>query len=216
MSLQAELDAFMADVRTKVPAEVLAPIEQFYQQDLHRPEHFPRALKIGQKANDFTLFDATGKSVSLTTLRQNGPVIISFYRGAWCPFCNIELRALQKELPVFKELGVNLIAISPEQPDHAMPLIEREKLTFPVLSDPGNKVAKQFGIVFALEGEVRRISHDVFGVDLPKLNGDQSWEIPVPATYLIDADGIVRFAFFDPEFRHRVEPEQLLNAIRKL
>lgn len=216
MSLQVELDAFMADVRTKVPAEVLAPIEQFYQQDLHRPQHFPHALKIGQKVSDFTLHDATGKPVSLATLRKNGPVIISFYRGAWCPFCNMELRALQKELPAFKELGVSLIAISPEQPDYAMPLIEREKLTFPVLSDPGNKVAKQFGIVFALEGEIRRISHDVFGVDLPKLNGDQSWEIPVPATYLIDADGIVRFAFFDPEFRHRVEPEQLLSVIAKL
>lgn len=216
MTLQAELDAFMADVRTKVPAEVLAPIEQFYQQDLHRPEHFPHALKIGQKVSDFTLLDATGKSVSLGSLRQHGPVIISFYRGAWCPFCNIELRALQQALPAFKELGASLIAISPEQPDYAMPMIEREKLAFPVLSDPGNQVAKTFGIVFALEGEIRRISHDVFGVDLPKLNGDQSWEIPVPATYLIDQDGIVRFAFFDPEFSHRVEPEQLISAIRKL
>jgi peroxiredoxin len=206
----------MADVRTKVPAEVLAPIEQFYQQDLHRPENFPNALKVGQKVSDFTLNDATGKSVSLATLRQNGPVIISFYRGAWCPFCNIELRALQKELATFKELGVSLVAISPEQPDYAIPLIERENLTFPVLSDLSNTVAKQFGIVFAIEGEVRRISHDVFGVDLPKLNGDQSWEMPVPATYLIDADGIVRFAFFDPEFRNRVETEQLVSAIRAL
>lgn len=212
MTLQAELDAFMADVRTKVPPEVLAPIEAFYIEDI-KPR-LAGALSEGQVAPDFVLPDAAGRPVSLADLRRQGPVIVSFYRGAWCPFCNLELRALQQSLPAFRAAGATLVAISPEKPDYSMPLIEREQLAFPVLSDSGNTVARQFGLVFELEGEVRRLSRDVFGVDLPAFNGDQSWTLPVPATYLIDTQGTVRYAFVDPDFRHRVEPEKLLELLR--
>jgi len=215
MSLQNELDAFMANVRTQVSAEVLAPVEAFYA-DLGLPDRFPNALRVGQMAPDFTLTDAVGKPVSLGALREQGPVIISFYRGAWCPFCNIELRSLQAALPQFQELGATLIAISPEKPDYAMPMIERENLAFGVLSDPGNRVAKQFGLVYLLDGEARRISLETFGTDLPAFNGDESWELPVPATYVIDRKGTVKLAFFDPEFRNRVEPTAILEALREL
>ena len=215
MSLQNELDTFMANVRTQVPAEVLAPVEMFYA-DLSLPDRFPNVLRVGQVAPDFTLTDATDNPVSSTTLRTKGPVVISFYRGAWCPFCNIELRALQAALPQFRELGATLIAISPEKPDYAMPMIEREALTFGVLSDPGNQVAKQFGLVYQLDGEARRVSLETFGTDLPTFNGDESWELPVPATYVIDQQGLVKLAFFDPEFRNRVEPKAILEVLRGL
>jgi peroxiredoxin len=216
MSLQAELDALMADVRTKVPADVLAPIERFYAKELHHPDRVPKALTVGQQAPDFALPDAMGRTIRLTQSLGEGPIIVSFYRGAWCPFCNIELRALQKALPQIRALGGSLVAISPELPDNSVPLVEREHLEFPVLSDLGNTVARQFGLVFQLEGEVRRVSLEVFGVDLPSLNGDASWEIPVPATYLIDRNGIVRFAYFDADFRNRVDPAQLLHALATL
>lgn len=215
MSLQNELDTFMANVRTQVPAEVLAPVEAFYA-DLSLTDRFPNVLRVGQVAPDFTLTDAVGRPVSSASLREQGPVIISFYRGAWCPFCNIELRNLQLALPQFQELGATLIAISPEKPDYAMPMIERENLAFGVLSDPRNLVAKKFGLVYQLDGEARRVSLETFGTDLPTFNGDESWELPVPATYVIDRKGKIKLAFFDPEFRNRVEPVAILEVLREL
>lgn len=213
MSLQQELDDFMAQVRTQVPASVLAPIERFYSQELHTSDRFPNVLTIGNVAPDFTLPDVHGKPVRLGDLLARGPVVLSFYRGAWCPFCNMELRALQKVLPELLAAGATLVAVSPELPDYSLPLVEREGLKFPVLTDLGSSVARQFGIVFPLEGEIRRISLEVFQVDLPKFNGDQSWDLPVPATFVIAPDRTIRMAFFDPEFRHRVEPEQVLQVL---
>jgi peroxiredoxin len=216
MSLQSELDAFMADVRTKVPPEVLGPIDAFYAQGLHAPGLFPRVPKEGDALPDFELGDALGRSVRLSALLADGPVVLSFYRGAWCPFCNLELRALQAVLRQIRSAGATLVAVSPELPDQSLPLIEREGLAFPVLSDPGNRVASAYGLVFALEGEIRRISQEVFGVDLPAFNGDDSWTLPVPATFVIDPQRRARLVFFDPEFRHRVEPAQILQALTTL
>lgn len=216
MSLQQELDDFMAQVRTQVPAEVLAPIERFYARELHAPGRFPALIQPGQPAPLFELPDAHGTPVRLAELLARGPVVLSFYRGAWCPFCNLELRALQQALPQLQAAGATLVAVSPELPDYSLPLIEREGLAFPVLSDLGNTVARQFGIVFPLEGEIRRISLEVFQVDLPKFNGEPSWEIPVPATFVIASDRTVQMAFFDPEFRHRVEPQAVLDCLARL
>jgi peroxiredoxin len=112
------------------------------------------ALKIGQSVSDFTLPDAFGNQVSLKTLLAKGPAVVSFYRGEWCPFCNLELRALQEVLPEMEKLGATLIAISPERPDRGVIATDKNKLTFPVLSDFGNKVARQFGIVFQMGQEV--------------------------------------------------------------
>lgn len=214
MSLQQELDDFMAGVRTQVPAEVLAPIEHFYSTELHAFDRFPNVLRVGNLTPMFELPDAFGRPVRLDTLLQQGPVVLSFYRGAWCPFCNLELRALQKVLPELKALGASLVAVSPELPDYSLPMVQRNGLEFPVLTDRGNAVARQFGIVFALEGEIRRISLEVFQVDLPKFNGDQSWDLPVPATFVIAPDRSIHLTFFDPEFRHRVEPQAVVEAVR--
>lgn len=216
MSLQQDLDDFMAQVRTQVPADVLLPIERFYAQELHATNRFPNVLKVGRIAPDFELPEAHGKAVRLHDLLARGPVVLSFYRGAWCPFCNMELRALQKALPELHAAGATLVAVSPELPDYSLPMVEREGLSFPVLTDRGNGVAKQFGIVFPLEGEIRRTSLEVFKVDLPTFNGDKSWDLPVPATFVIAPDRIIRMAFFDPEFRHRVEPQQVLQVLKDL
>src|SRR5271156_1722210 len=152
------------------------------------------ALKVGQSVPEFTLPDAFGNEVSLKTLLAEGPVVVSFYRGEWCPYCNIELRGLQEALPKMKELGATLIAISPEKPDHGMVASEKNKLSFPVLSDFGNKVARQFVIVFQLGVELREFSKNVFKNDIAVRNGEQSYELPVPATFVIDKAGVIRFA----------------------
>ena len=173
-----------------------------------------RALKVGQSAPDFTLPDAFGKEVSLRSMRAKGPVVISFYRGEWCPFCNLEMRALQEALPKIQKLGATLIAISPEKPDHAMVAIEKNKLTFPVLSDFGNKVARQFGIVFQVGQEVIEFSKNVFKNDLALRNGEDSYELPVPATYVVDQSGLIRFAHVSVDYMTgRAEPEAVVAAL---
>ena len=175
------------------------------------------ALKVGQSVPEFTLPDAFGKEVSLKTLLAQGPVVVSFYRGEWCPFCNLELLALQEALPKIKELGASLIAISPEKPDHGIVATEKNKLTFPVLSDLGNKVARQFGIVFQVGQELREFSKNVFKNDLALRNGDQSYELPVPATFVIDKPGTVRFAHADVDYMlGRVEPEVVVATLQKI
>ena len=157
------------------------------------------ALKVSQQAPEFTLPDAFGHEVSLKTLLAKGPVVVSFYRGEWCPFCNIELHGLQEALPRMQELGATLIAISPEKPDHGIVATEKHNLTFPVLSDFGNRVARQFGIVFQIGQEVKDFSKNVFKNDIAIRNGEESYELPVPATFVIDTTGVVRFAHVDAD-----------------
>lgn len=205
----------MAGVSTQVPAEILMAVGQAYAE-LASSGRFNGALKVGERAPEFTLPNMRGELVTLSTLLQEGSVVLSFYRGAWCPFCNIELRALQKALPELRAKGATVVAVSPEQPDYSMPLAKREAIQFEVLSDHANALARQFGIVFPLQGELLRISRDVFGVDLPKFNGDESWELPIPATYLIDREGVIRLAFVDPEFRNRLDPAMILDALDSL
>jgi peroxiredoxin len=174
-------------------------------------------LNVGQSSPDFTLPDAFGNEVSLKALLAEGPVVVSFYRGEWCPYCNIELRGLQEALPKMKELGATLIAVSPEKPDHGMVATEKNDLTFPVLSDFGNRVARQFGIVFQLGGELREFSKNIFKNDIALRNGEDSYELPVPATFVIDEAGVVRFAHIDADYMTgRAEPEAVVAALKKL
>lgn len=175
------------------------------------------ALKINDSAPEFTLPDAFGHQISLKTLLKEGPVVISFYRGEWCPFCNLELHALQEALPKINELGANLIAISPEKPDGGILVTEKHKLTFPVLSDFNNKVARQFGVVFRVGDESQNLSRTVFKNDVAVRNGEDTYELPVPATFVIDAQGIIRFAHVEADYMTgRAEPEEVVAALEAI
>jgi peroxiredoxin len=175
------------------------------------------ALKVGQSAPVFTLPDAFGIQVSLKALLAKGPVVVSFYRGEWCPFCNLELRALEEALPKMRALGASLIAISAEKPDHGMVVTEKNKLTFPVLSDFGNKVARQFGIVYQVGQDLKEFSKNAFQNDLALRNGDESYELPVPATYVIDTAGSIRFAHVDVDYMlGRAEPEAVVAVLETI
>src|SRR5271155_3630157 len=175
------------------------------------------ALRVGQSAPDFTLPDAFGNPVSLSALLARGPVVISFYRGEWCPFCNIELRALQQALPTIKQLGATLVAISPEMPEHAIVAAEKHKLTFPVLTDFGNKVARQFGIVFQIGQELKEFSRNVFKNDIALRNGEDSYELPVPATYVLDTSSVIRFAQVDVDYMvGRAEPGEVISTLKAI
>lgn len=167
------------------------------------------ALGVGDAAPMFVLPDAHGSMVSLDTLLANGPVIVSFYRGSWCPFCNIELRALQHELETAQAAGVSLVAISPNVPDESLGLIDKHQLTFPVLTDRNNEVARLFHLVYEMEQGLVEYYRD-HDRDIASMNGSDVWELPVPATYVIDRAGIIRFAFVDLNHRVRAEPAEVV------
>ncbi|WP_179319243.1 peroxiredoxin-like family protein [Winogradskyella helgolandensis] len=173
-----------------------------------------KALNVGHKAPNFTLNNAVNKPVSLYDELENGPVVLTWYRGGWCPYCNITLHYLQEKLPEFKNLGATLLALTPELPDNALNTKEKNNLEFSVLSDIGNSVAKSYGVVFTLTNEVASIYNAGFGLN--EKNGDTSNELPLAATYVIDKDGIIQYAFLDADYRERAEPTAILNTLSEL
>jgi peroxiredoxin len=158
------------------------------------------ALKEGDRVRDFILMDTHGQQVRVQRLLEKGPVVISFYRGGWCPYCNIELRGLQRVLPEITALGASLVAISPQLPDNSLSTEEKNHLAFPVLSDVGNIVARQFGIVYRLPDDLLE-TYVAFNHGLADMNGeDGATELPMPATYVLDPSGVVRVAFVDEDY----------------
>lgn len=172
------------------------------------------AVQKGDKAPDFTLMDVTGEKFTLSELLTKGPVVLVWYRGGWCPYCNVHLRTLQKSLDAFAETGAQLVAISPEQPNKTLTTAQKNALSFPVLSDPGNRVAAEYGIVFTLPDYVAERYSEFF--DIEEYNGDKSQTLPLSASYVIDKDGTVTYAFLDADYKNRAEPAVLLQEAGKL
>ncbi len=173
-----------------------------------------RALKVGDAAPDFILPDAQGGPVRLRALLDQGPMVVVFYRGGWCPYCNLHLRGFQSRLPAFRELGATVVAISPQLPDNSLSTREKNELAFPVLSDVGNKVARQFGIVFELSDRLVELYRQ-FGHALEDFNGaDGSRELPVPATFLLDGKGVIRLAHVDVDYTRRTDPDEVIEALK--
>ncbi|KAG4442776.1 hypothetical protein IFR05_001722 [Cadophora sp. M221] len=214
MSLAADLSAVYTDFHTNGPAQITKPIRDS-TADFVASFDFQNAIKVGDTLPPFKLSDALGKEVSSSTLLAKGPLLLTFYRGEWCPFCNLALRALQKYLPKFEAKGVTLVAITCEVPKQALSTSEKNELKFPVLSDPENKYAGELGLLFAMPEYMRPV-FDTFGVDFKERNGDDSFVLPVPATLLVDQKGVVRNAFVEPEYAKRAEPETVLGWIDQL
>lgn len=212
--LQEQIDRFVALGAEYVPAEMAKQVNSHIEQ-LIKSGAAEFALKEDEQAPDFTLPDALGQPVTLSQLLTQGPVIIIFYRGVWCPYCNLELRAYQKALPQLQELGATLVAISPQTPDHSLSTMEKQGLAFAVLSDVGNQVTREYGLVFTLDKAARAL-HAQIGADLPAYNGDDSWELPVTATFLVDQSMTVRLASVDPNFFHRLDPSFVLARLKEL
>jgi peroxiredoxin len=172
------------------------------------------ALNVGDKAPDFVLNNALNNPISLYDELKNGPVILTWYRGGWCPYCNITLQFLQNKLPEFQQAGATLIALTPELPDKSLSTSEKNELQFSVLSDVGNKVGKSYGVVFELTTDVASIYEDAFGMS--DYNGDESYQLPLAATYIIDQNGIIKYAFLDADYRKRAEPNDLIEVLETL
>jgi len=169
----------------------------------------------GQKAKDFTLKNALGESVNLFDELSKGPIVLTFYRGGWCPFCNSQLKAYQKVLPEIQALGGQLIAVSPQSPDNTLSQIEKEELTFQVLSDPHGLVAAIYNILYDVPDYLQDIMRGI-GMDLAEYNSTSQWVLPIPSTFMIDESGIIRSAYVNPDFMQRMNPEDILYELRKL
>jgi len=174
-----------------------------------------RALGVGDTAPDFELPDPSGRLVRLRDLRAGGPVIVSFYRGQWCPFCNLELRGLQRALGEVAAAGATLVAISPNKPDVTADTVAELELEYPVLSDHDNQVARMFNLVYEMTEE-NIDSYREIGRDIGTLNGTGKWELPVPANYVIDSGGTIRYAFVDLNHRRRAEPSEVAAIAAQL
>jgi len=204
------VDKFMSALPEEEAQTVAGSFEKLYASQVAG-----NALTVGDIAPDFTLPNVTGEPVSLYEVLKHGPAVVSFYRGGWCPFCNLELHALQLRLPEIRALGATLIGISPETPDMAMGAIDEHQLEFEVLSDLGNRTARQYGLLFTVYEEMRPL-YLKWGLDVPASNGDDSWELPVPATYVIDSNAVIRAAHTDKDYTRRMEPEQIVATLRDL
>lgn len=219
MSLQDRLDAFKAEFEggrfaLKPSREALAIMHRA-TAELSASGLAGRALKAGDVAPDFTLNDADDDAVSARRLLAKGPLVVSFYRGVWCPYCNLELQALEAVLPEIKARGASLVAISPQTAPNSRKSMRENRLTFPILSDAMSEVADAFGIRFALPDDLVDL-YKSFKNDLPAFNGDPAWVLPMPARFVIGTDGVIAYAEVNPDYTRRPDPSELLPTLDSL
>ena len=212
--LQDQLDARRDAFLKNASPEIIQSQEKALG-DLQKSGLTNQALNVGDKAPDFTLGDPDGKQVRLSDLLKEGPVVLTWYRGAWCPYCNIALASLTKHNDDFKKLGATLVALTPELPDTTAETVKEQVLPFEVLSDIDHKVAEQYGLVFKLNDDTRARYAEKF--KLVERSGEKAADrLPLPATYVIGTDGVIRYAFLDADYRRRAEPEDIIAALKKL
>jgi peroxiredoxin len=219
MALQDRLDAFKADFESgrfplKPTMEALDTMHRA-TDELIASAQAQRAKKAGNTAPEFTLRDPDGKPMSSRELLARGPLVISFYRGVWCPYCNLELQALQEALPEIAARGASLVAISPQTAANSRKSQRDNKLSFPILSDSKSEVANAFGIRFKLPDDLIEL-YKSFKTDLPAFNDDPSWVLPMPARYVIGTDGIIAYSEVNPDYTQRPDPSELLPVLDRL
>jgi len=214
MSLKDQLAEYRAGWYRRVPTERQA-IMQRHIDELRSGTIARTMLKVGDRVTAIVLENAKGAIIDVATLLKKGPVIVTFYRGGWCPYCNLELKAYQEILPEITAAGASLVAISPEKPDDTVSTAEKNALTFEVLSDVGQKVGRAFGLVYEFTEELKS-AYQGFNLDIPARNGTSGeWALPVSATYVIDRDGSIIYAYTDVDYRDRADPRDVLEVVTK-
>jgi peroxiredoxin len=209
MSLQDRLDAFRKNFEAGGPS--------YYAPEwVHEPMHRATTELIASGTAAFSLKDPEDNVVSSTKLLSHGPLVVTFHRGVWCPYCNMGLQALQAALPELEKYGASLVAISPQTRANSRRSVRENKLTFPILSDPRNDVAAAFSLRFKLPDYLIGLYRNVFKNNLAVVNGDPSWTLPMPARFVIGQDAIILYAEVNPDYTRRPDPEELLPALQKL
>ena len=209
LSLAQQLDELTAKLRALVPQERLAVVDRAVDE-VRRSGVAGRALQAGDRAPEFELPDGDGMLWRSEDLLRGGPLAIVFYRGRWCAYCNTQLVALQEIHSQIAAAGMSLVAISPQTQKHTYMTRDMNNLRFPVLSDQGNQVARKFALVYHFPAELQAIYESIM-TKLPGYNGDSSWELPLAASYIVQPDGTISYARVDADWRHRPEPQELLE-----
>ena len=210
------LTAATAEMRAGLLSQVGEEILSVYDRDaeaMGAGDAFGGALRVGDRAPGFRLADARGADVALDDLLARGPVVLVFYRGAWCPYCNLQLAAFQSALADIRAAGAELVAVSPQTPDQSLTIAERHALGFPVLSDVGNAVARDYGLVFT-QSEASTAASRQLGIELADFNGDDSNTLPAASTFVIGEDSVIGFASVAGDYRWRIGPDEVLAALR--
>jgi peroxiredoxin len=218
MSLQAKLDAFKADFEAgkppySVPRSVIETMHRA-TAELIASGAASRAKRAGDVAPSFSLRDPDGNVVTSEDLLKKGPLVVSFYRGVWCPYCNMELQALESAKPLFDKFGASLVAISPQTAPNSRKSVRQNKLSFPILSDVKGKVGAAFGLRFELPDYLVELYKSLKN-DLPAFNDDPGWTLPMPARYVIGQDGTILYSEVNPDYTHRPEPEEMIPVLQQ-
>ena len=218
MSLQDKLDAFRADFKAGKPPyhapPEIHPVMERATAELVASGQARRAIKAGDRAPHFNLKDQDGNDVSSAALLVKGPLVVTFYRGVWCPYCNIELQAINDVLPQIQAYGANVVAISPQTPVNSRKSVRTNELGFPVLSDVNGQTGADFGLRFALPDYLIELYKNLKN-DLPAFNNDPSWTLPMPARYVIGQDGIVLYSEVNPDYTRRPDPSDMFPVLEK-
>ena len=209
-----ELTRQLAEFTAKIPDPVAVRLRA--ASEVTAASGVAPGLTVSERAPDFILPNALGEPVGLALRLTQGPVVISFYRGEWCPFCNLELRALQAALPRFQAYGASLLAISPQAPDHSLSATEKNELTFDVLSDIHQEVIAAYRVQFTVPADLKDLHLEVFHNDLSTHTADGSWDLPIPATFVIDRSGIVRARYVSADYTTRMDPDDIEAALATL
>jgi peroxiredoxin len=215
-SYQQSLDQYMEQsAREKSPfsPDDIAVMEKA-GKDLAASMPAP-GIRVGEKAPEFVLNNALGKSVSLNEQLKQGPVVLVFYRGAWCPFCNMHLHVLQQSLPEFRKYGARLITITPQTPDKSIEQFKQKGYPFEVLSDLDSKVMKDYRLYYELPDDLVAV-YKKHGLDIEAFNGKNRNVLPIPGSFVIDANGVVQAMHADADYKKRMEPSAIIDALKKM
>lgn len=214
MNLRNDLQRIYEEGRAKRPADETEAMDRA-ATELFDSGQAERAMSVGDIAPGFSLPNATGHTITLSNLLRDGPVVLSFYRGGWCPYCNLELRTLQANIGEFEARGARLVAISPQVPDESLSVTEKHDLTFDVLSDVGASVAGGYGLSFEIPAELAAI-YESHGNELARTNGGYGHALVIPASYVVGQDGLVSWAFVNSDHTKRAEPSDIIAALDAL
>lgn len=215
LPLQGKLDALKNEFDNNIAPPAVSEVLHRAVDELIASGAQDRALKVGDVAPEFTLPDPDGKMVSSKVLLEYGPLVVTFYRGAWCPFCNFDLSALEEARPDIEARGATLVAISQQTAPNSRKSQRQNGLGFPILGDHGGEIAAQFGVRWTLPGYLREVQ-TALGADLTQFNGEDSWTLPMPARYVIAQDGTIAYAEVNADYTRRPEPSAIFPVLEQL
>ncbi len=207
-NLKQRIEGNMSPAYLKIMHQATHDLEQSGIQD--------RVLKVGAKGPSFSLVNQDGETISSEQLLSQGILVLSFYRGIWCPYCNADLANLKKYVPEIQASGAQLVGISPELPEFLQKIVARQKLNFDILHDERNTLAAQFGLKFFYPQDLKELYRDTFKIDLELQQGNDEWALPMPARFVIDQEGIIRYAESKPDYRNRPNPDECLEVLKSL